>query len=88
MLSLWRGRSAFCVDELSRRDREQAMMPPEEEWLTKVELAAYLRVSLSTVNRLLRDNALPGVKLGRAVRFRRTDLLRWLDTPQVPRDSP
>jgi excisionase family DNA binding protein len=46
--------------------------------LTLPEVAAYLSVSPKTVRRLLR-RGLPCVRLGRVVRFRQADLLRFVE---------
>jgi len=46
--------------------------------LTLPEVAAFLSVSPKTVRRLLR-RGLPCVRLGRVVRFRQADLLRFVE---------
>ena len=47
-------------------------------WMTRREAAAYLRVSLRTLDNLRADNDLPVVHLrGRAVRFDRLALDEW-----------
>ena len=46
--------------------------------LTLLEVAEYLGVSAKTVRRLLR-RGLPCVRLGRVVRFRQADLLRFVE---------
>ena len=42
--------------------------------LTPTEVAEYLRISESTVYRLLTAGAIPGVKVGRSWRVRKEDL--------------
>ena len=44
------------------------------ELLTLDEAASYLRVHRRTMGRLLRDGTVPGTKIGRQWRIRRTDL--------------
>lgn len=49
-----------------------------EPLLTAEEVAAILKVRKSRVYELVRSGALPAVHIGRQVRFRRSDLERWL----------
>jgi excisionase family DNA binding protein len=48
------------------------------EYLTPEETARYLRISLSSVYKKAGRNELPSVKIGRALRFPRDELDRWL----------
>jgi excisionase family DNA binding protein len=51
----------------------------EDNYLTKRELLVRLQVSLSTVNRWIKDGTgPPHMKLGRLVRFRESDVDNWL----------
>ena len=50
----------------------------EDEVLTAEEAAELLRVSTKTVLSLAREGSLPGEKVGRAWRFRPTDLLDYV----------
>jgi excisionase family DNA binding protein len=53
----------------------------EEQLLTRAEAAKYLRVSLRTLQDWSSSGRLPRVRLGdRCVRFRRVDLLRFVDS--------
>ena len=52
------------------------------EYLTKQEVAQYMRVSLATLERLMRQG-LPYVKLERRVLFRKADVDRWLGSKIV-----
>lgn len=53
--------------------------------LTDKEAAAYLNLSTSTlaVWRCTKRQELPFIKLGRAVRYRQTDLDKWLESQTV-----
>ena len=53
---------------------------PMEEVLTLEELASYLKVSKSTLYKLVQSRAVPGHKVGRHWRFRRETIDRWLDS--------
>ena len=48
------------------------------ELMTCAEAAAYLRLHERTIGRLLKQGALPGVKVGRQWRLRRADLDAYL----------
>jgi excisionase family DNA binding protein len=50
------------------------MSTNDSEVLTLGEAATYLRVHRRTMNRLLRQGVVPGTKIGRQWRIRRTDL--------------
>ncbi len=46
--------------------------------MTVSEVAEYLRVNPQTVYRKAKAGALPAVRIGRAIRFRRSELEEWL----------
>ena len=48
--------------------------------MTVSEVAQYLRVNPQTVYRKAKAGELPAVRIGRAIRFRRTELESWLKT--------
>ncbi len=50
--------------------------------LTVDELAAYLKVSQSTLYKLLAEGKVPGQKVGRHWRFSRSAIDAWLEEPQ------
>lgn len=49
-----------------------------EEFLTKSELAKFLKVSERTIDRM-REKGLPSFKLGSNVRFEKESVLKWLN---------
>lgn len=49
--------------------------------LTKQELCDWLKVSLPTVDRLMKQG-MPFIKIGKAVRFEQDDVKRWLEEQQ------
>lgn len=65
-------------------------MPAIDELMTEQEAAELLKVKPGTLNswRCLGRHGLPYIRVGRAVRYKRSDLERWLDnrtvTPQTP----
>jgi len=52
---------------------------PENDILTLEEVAAYLRLTPQTIYKWAQERRIPGVKLGKEWRFRRSILDRWLD---------
>ena len=58
-------------------------MNSKDEVLTPDEAAQLLKVSKKTLLRHARDGQVPGVKLGRVWRFRRSELLDLLTTPEA-----
>jgi len=59
-----------------------------DEFLTRDELCALLKCSLSTVERLLRQRPFPVVKVGRKVLVRRTAVEAWLAAQEIPAQAP
>jgi excisionase family DNA binding protein len=55
-----------------------------EEYLTREEVRALLKCSLSTVERLLRQQTFPVVKVGRKVLVRRSAVESWLVAQEIP----
>lgn len=53
-------------------------MTEASEFLTAEEVAAYLRLPLSTVYKLSQDKLLPGFKVGKHWRFRREAMQAWI----------
>ena len=49
--------------------------------MTVSEVAEYLRVNPQTVYRKAKAGEMPVVRIGRAIRFRRTELETWLKHP-------
>ena len=68
-----------------RKRRPRSVPTPADstngEVLTLAEAAAYLRVTENEVSRLIRDQGLPGRKLGDDWRFLKTALQDWLRAP-------
>ena len=51
--------------------------------LTIEELSAYLKISKSTLYKLVREGKIPSQKVGRHWRFHKTTIDRWLDRTQA-----
>ena len=55
----------------------------DDEIMTTMDVARYLHVGRTTVDRLIRENAIPGFRVSRRWRCRKSDLLSWLDKQMV-----
>lgn len=55
------------------------MHTQHDEVLTIDELAIYLKVSKSTLYKLVQEGAVPGQKVGKHWRFKRDVIDRWLE---------
>jgi excisionase family DNA binding protein len=64
-----------------------ANLPSAPICVTKPEVARLLKVSLRTVTRLMRNGALPYLRLGRAVRFRLEEVQRYLNEHCLVREG-
>ncbi len=51
--------------------------------LTIEELAAYLKISKSTLYKLVREGKIPSQKIGRHWRFRKAAIDHWLEETRV-----
>ena len=54
----------------------------DEKLLTLNDLADYLSVSRRTVYRILKKGDLPGYRVGNHLRFRHSDIEKWLRSNQ------
>lgn len=61
-----------------KKPSNESVNAPINEVLTAGEVAAYLRVSLSTIYRLLKTGDLPAFKIGSDWRFNRLHIEEWL----------
>lgn len=61
------------------RTRPGKPTPAPPEVMTIDDLAAYLQVSKSSLYKLAQDAKVPGQKVGKHWRFRKTVIDRWLE---------
>lgn len=59
----------------------------KDEVLTLAELSEYLKIPRSTLYRLVRQGQIPGRKVGRAWRFHRATIERWLQDQRPEKDK-
>ena len=75
----------WMPNESGIKDPKKPSSEPINEVLTAGEVASYLRVSLSTIYRLLKSRDLPAFKIGSDWRFNRVHIEEWLRSrPQAP----
>ena len=59
-----------------------------DEILTLKEVAEYLKLAEKTAYRLAAEGKLPGFKVGGSWRFKREDVLKWIEEKkQISRDE-
>ena len=66
-------------------DRENSRSPGNDI-LTLEEVASYLRLTPQTIYKWAQEKRIPGAKLGKEWRFRKSIIDRWLDD-QILRDD-
>lgn len=66
----------------------RSMNRNEDRLLTLREVSRILRLSPPTLYKLLKERRLPGVKVGNQWRFRRAEILRWLEGTRIQAPVP
>jgi excisionase family DNA binding protein len=72
------------VDERNRR--AGAELPASRTVMTLQEIADYLRVTRSTIHRLLKRNQIPAFRIGRHWRFNVEEIDNWCSSRMLTRD--
>jgi excisionase family DNA binding protein len=49
------------------------------EWLTVAQLCELLSIGRTTAYQLIAEHTIPAVRIGRAIRVRKTDVEKWLE---------
>lgn len=57
----------------------KVQLEPEGEVLTAQEVAAWLRVSVSTIYRQAKGGTMPAFRVAHDYRFNRTQIREWID---------
>ena len=77
--------SRWVPNQFGMKDLKKPNSERVNEVLTAGEVASYLRVSLSTIYRLLKSGDLPAFKIGSDWRFNRVHIEEWLKSrAQMP----
>lgn len=58
-----------------------------DEILTLKEVAGYLKLAEKTAYRLAAEGKLPGFKVGGSWRFKREDVLQWIEVQKMSNDK-
>lgn len=74
-----------------REEAEKTRTPVTEPLLSRSDLGRELRISIATIDRLVRDG-MPFIQVGGSKRFKQSDAMTWLakkqeSKPQPPADS-
>jgi len=55
----------------------------EDDVLTKKEASRYLKISISTLDRLMKTKDIPYSKINGRVLFLKRDLIKWIESKKV-----
>jgi len=68
---------------MSTTDEQLGTLKAERGFMTTKEVAAYMSVSASAIEKMRRAGKLPYVKVGKIVRYERDDVDAYLDSCKV-----
>jgi excisionase family DNA binding protein len=74
----------YAVGEKTRR--ADTVLPPSRTVMTLQETADYLRVTRSTIQRLLKRNQIPAFRIGRHWRFNTEEIETWCSSRALMKD--
>ena len=66
--------------------RADTLLPPSRTLMTLQETADYLRVTRSTIQRLLKHNQIPAFRIGRHWRFNVEEIDNWCASRELHKD--
>lgn len=58
-----------------------------EELITTKELCEWLKIGRTTANRWKNDNGMPYIGMGRTLRYKKSDVLKWLEDQKNKNDK-
>ena len=59
------------------------LSPPQENLIDKKQLAEYLGVDVTWIDRQVAARGIPFIRVGKYRRFKRSDIERWLERPKM-----
>ncbi len=87
----WRGMALFSllIPQFSHILSPSLMVDKAmtDEILTLKEVAEYLKLAEKTAYRLAAEGKLPGFKVGGSWRFKREDVLQWIEVQKLSNDK-
>jgi len=75
--------SKISVEELQRLMAEVIKDMVKKEWLTPEELEQEYGISITAQNRMRMERRIPYSKIGKYVRYKRSDIEEWLETHKI-----
>jgi predicted DNA-binding transcriptional regulator AlpA len=75
--------SKISVEELQRLMTEVIKDMVKKEWLTPEELEREYGISITAQNRMRMERRIPYSKIGKYVRYKRSDIEEWLETHKI-----
>ena len=72
---------------MSSTDQELEALTDEGGYLTTTQAAAYLSISVSSINKLREEGAFPFYKFGTIVRFKKDELNKYATTCALTFDT-
>ena len=71
--------SAKTAEQMRRDTADNRPGSAPDEWFTLAELGEWLKISRTSVYRLIRQGHIPSYRIDRAIRIRQRDIEHWLE---------
>ena len=71
------------VEEIQRRMAEAIKEMVKKEWLTPEELQEEYGISIHAQNRMRMERRIPYSKIGKFVRYKRSEIEKWLEDHKI-----
>jgi predicted DNA-binding transcriptional regulator AlpA len=75
--------SQLGVDEVQRLMAEAIKEMVKKEWLTPEELQEEYGISIHAQNRMRMERRIPYSKIGKFIRYKRSDIEKWLEDHKI-----
>ena len=70
------------------KNREQTTAtPPDETLMTTTELMAFLNLSRTKIWTMIQNEGLPAFKFGGDYRFRKSEILKWMEQYRIQNEE-
>lgn len=71
------------TDNMSKNKDQSAPTPPDETLMTTTELMAFLNLSRTKIWTMIQNEGLPAFKFGGDYRFRKSEILAWMEQYRI-----